>query len=238
MKKNKSKLTAALGMCVIFLLIGGMAIAQDKDMNKTYDSVDKWIWGKEKQPSQPAPQPTPPPPAQTAPQQQDQPPPQQTVQEPQITSQATVSKKVGPFTANIKKVVVSKNKISVYMELINQTKGIFRIGRDAESPSWTLTDNKGNTFTSNIDSSSIPYTHYKRPYNFTNLRFLTLLPESTNDIILVFLNGLELKDIGTHFDLSIAFHSHYNYASAYDNVTSYIADYAVSFTDIKAQKPQ
>lgn len=146
------------------------------------------------------------------------------------------SKKIGPLGIDMKKIVVSKNRVSVYVRFVNQSQDTeFRLGRDSQyTGEPTLVDEKGNTFSYNNKLSGLPYKYYlDEPATFKDFGF-TLPSQSANEMALIFdykENDSNIKELGDYFSVDLKYR-------LYNGKDKSISTYNVSFTDIKAQKPK
>lgn len=139
------------------------------------------------------------------------------------SSSSPISKKVGNITVTVKKMLVSKNQVTVMLDFINHSGKELQLAYVTSQPDPSLQDERGNAF---VYSSGIPYNAFSKYWKESSL---TLNPKSNNDVSLIFGHRVPIKEIGTLFTLSL------NYAIYDKNDTLH---YNVSFADIKAQLPK
>jgi len=145
------------------------------------------------------------------------------------------SKKIGPLTITIEKMVVSKETVSVYIGFMNQTQDTeFRLGRDSYTGVPTLVDDKGNEFNYDDNRSGLPfhYSNLSNPDLFKNWGF-TLPARSANELGLVFRfkDKIPTKEVGEYFSVNLKY-------KLYNGKDNLVSNYNVQFTDVKAQKPR
>jgi len=136
-----------------------------------------------------------------------------------------MSKKVGPLTITMKKIMISKGQAIVALGFFNGSDKGFKMGRVDPDPS--LTDEKGNVYRYADGLRHTKWGDIARAGS-------TLAPKLENDLMLKFTyNDREINyaDIGSVFTFSLSFR-------IYNPKDKSISDYKVVFMDVKAQKPK
>ena len=140
------------------------------------------------------------------------------------------SKKIGPLAIIMRKIIVSKGYVSVYIEFANQSRDTeFRLAKDVGVGEPTLVDEKGNTFSFVNNLSSLPEypATLRTAEHFKDYGF-TLPPQAANEMTLTFKNQ-DVKESGYYFAVSLKY-------KLWNSKDESLSNYSVSFTDIKAQK--
>ena len=138
-----------------------------------------------------------------------------------------MSKKVGPLTIRMKKIMISKGQAIVALGVLNGSDKGFKMGRVRPKPS--LTDEKGNVY--RYKDGLICDTDLGTNFPEDGL---TLTPKLENDIMLKFTykdREINYTDIGSVFTFSLSY-------EVYSLKTRSDSDYKVVFMDVKAQKPR
>jgi len=160
-------------------------------------------------------------------------------QEPSTPSVSTyvtssISKKVGDIIVTAKRIVISKGRVTVILDFLNQSDkalGLAQqwIGGWSQEKYPKLIDEKGNIFNY---VGGIPEHRLYIDNEFRVGEWLTLNPKSNNDIVVIFSpkdRNIAIEEIGSIFAFSM------NY-TLYNREGKSALDYSVSFTDIKAQR--
>lgn len=128
----------------------------------------------------------------------------------------------------MKRITVSKGKVTVALDFSNQSDKEFKLAA-AYTEEADLSDEKGNIFEFR---GGLNTTWYDVTWGFD--KWTTLNPKSNNDVALYFTpkdRDITVKDIGSVFAFSLRY-------VLYDPKDKSKSMYNVSFTDIKAQKPK
>jgi len=147
---------------------------------------------------------------------------------------SSISKKVGDIIVTVKRIVISKGRVTVVLDFLNQSDkplGLAQqwVGGWQPEKYPKLIDEKGNIFKY---ASGIPEHRLYMDEEFRVGEWLTLNPKSNNDIVVTFSpedRKITIEEIGSIFAFSM------NY-TLYNREGKSALDYSVSFTDIKAQR--
>jgi len=144
-------------------------------------------------------------------------------------SAAANTKKVGNVIITLKRITVSKGRVTVMLDFLNQSDREIKLAREPyDRTRPNLMDERGNIFKYDAGLES-EYDNWLPKAGHG----LTLNPKSSNDVVLTFEIDREtpVKDIGGNFTLSLSL-------LLYDSGDQSVSRHQVSFTDIKAQLPK
>ncbi|MFH0872709.1 MAG: FlgO family outer membrane protein, partial [bacterium] len=137
------------------------------------------------------------------------------------------SKKVEDILIAVKRIIVSREQVSVMLDFFNQSEKKFVIARSAEQ-NPDLIDEKGNVF--DYDRGLMDHRHT----SLEGGEYPILNPKSNTDVLLHFRpkdRSINIKELGPSFTFSLKY-------VLYDPKAKTLSTYNVVFPDIKAQLPK